>query len=54
MSLIFVSNTNHDVPHYGIASILFVTPSPVFGLNIFFGSLLSNMLSTVSVMACSA
>jgi len=36
-----------------IVCILLFAPSPLLGLNIFFGSLLSNMLSTVSVMACS-
>jgi len=50
----FVSGTDRDVPHYDIVCILLFTPYPLLGLNIFFGSLFSNMLSTVSVMACSA
>ena len=40
--------------HYATNRILLFTPSPLLGLNIFFGILFSNMLSAVSVMVCAA
>lgn len=44
--MIFVSGTNHDVPHYEIASNFSFTPSSLLYLNIFF------VLKHVSCSTC--